>query len=51
MSSAVEGFKEMCLQELGRNASLPAAVAEQIVALSCPNECNAPNGNCADGIF
>ena len=49
MSSAVEGFKETCLQELGRNASLPASVAAQIIALACPNECNAPNGHCTDG--
>jgi len=49
MSSALESFKELCLQELGRNASLSASVADEIVALTCPNECNAPNGNCAKG--
>ena len=47
----MEGFKELCLQELGRNASLSASVADEIVALACPNECNTPNGNCTKGKF
>jgi len=49
MSSAVESFKELCLQELSRNESLPAAAAQQIIALTCPNECHKPNGNCVNG--
>jgi len=49
LSSALESFKEMCIQELSRNDSLPGAVAEEIIGLTCPNECNAPNGNCIKG--
>jgi len=49
MSSALESFKELCMQELSRNGSLSAAVAEEIVAVACPNECNEPNGNCTNG--